>query len=155
MKPNHPFKTWLLNNHVHEDTTVGDLARDVRLDVAFPSTGERRDLRRYLTDVWDAASDFLICFEEAWRLYEPDGSPADNPFTTWLLRLDLRDETPLGNFARDYANIFPLVGDRLWLRGVLQDHLGGSEDDDWADWTLACFDVAWKQYEQCVLEDLL
>ena len=148
-RPQHPFKVWLLANHVHEDTTVGDLARDVRLDPGFPSQGERRDLRRYLTDVWNADSNFLVCFEEAWRLYQPDGSPADHPFVTWLLRRDLRDGTPLGNFARDYSNLLPASGDRLWLRGVLEDQ--GVDDE----YLLTCFDVAWEQYEAHVLGELL
>ncbi len=144
-KPQHPFKTWLLANHVHEDTPVGDVARDVRLDPGFPSTGERRDLRRFFTDVWNADSNFLASFEEAWALYEPDGSPADHPFVTWLLRReDLRADTPLARFARDYADAFPSSGDRAALRAIVEVQF--DPDDDWADWMLTCFDVAWEQY---------
>lgn len=148
-KPQHPFKVWLLDNHVREDTTVGDMAREIRLDPGWPSEGERRDLRRYMERVWHADINFLMCFEEAWRLYEPEGSPADHPFVTWLLRLDLRDGSPLGDFARDYANLLPATGDRLWLLCVLEDLVG---DDPYL---LMCFKVAWEKFEQHILGDLL
>ncbi len=89
----HPFKKWLVQQHGKADTAVGDLARDVRLDPGFPTRGERRDLRNYLAEC-GAESDALVTFEEAWALYEPDGSPADHPFVTWLLRRDLRPTRP-------------------------------------------------------------
>jgi hypothetical protein len=148
-KLQHPFKKWLLANHVHEDTTVGDMAREVRLDPGWPSDGGRRDLRRHMEQVWHADGNFLLCFEEAWRLYEPDGSPADHPFVTWLLRQDLRADTPLSTFARDYANIFPAEGERDGLRAVLAASF--DPDDPWADWMLTSFDMSWERYEQQAL----
>jgi uncharacterized protein YozE (UPF0346 family) len=148
-KPQHPFKAYLLKEHIHEETFVGDLARDVRLDLAFPTEGGRRELRRYLQDAWgahnDALLDALLDLDEAWVLFEPDGSPADHPFTTWLLkRDDRRDDTPLGRFARDYADVFPSAGDRDGLRAALAASF--DSDDPWADWMLTCFDMSWEQY---------
>lgn len=141
----HPFKTWLLANHIDEDTPTGDLARDVQSDSRFPSEGDRQDVRRYLQEGWGAESVFLVCFEETWRLYEPDGSPGDHPFTTWLLRRNLWDNTQLSGFAVAYANIFPATGDRQALRSELEDVAGAYDS-----WELDCFDAAWKLYRpQC------
>ncbi len=144
----HPFKKWLVQQHGKADTAVGDLARDVRLDPGFPTRGERRDLRNYLAEC-GAESDALVTFEEAWALYEPDGSPADHPFVTWLLRRDLRAHTPLSGFARHYSSIFPSSGDRERLRADLEDYVG---DDAWV---LTCFDVAWEQWETHAVGELL
>lgn len=151
----HDFKKWLVKEHVKADTPVGDLARDVRLDLTFPVEGGRRELRRYLQEAWGASPDFLLCFEEAWRLYEPGGSAEEHPFTTWLLRLDLRSDVPLSTFARNYANVFPAEGDRTALRAVLADYLGGDPDDGETIWNLTCFDVAWEQFTQAAAEELL
>ncbi len=144
----HSFKTWLVENHSKADTPVGDLARDVRLDPGFPHQGERRDLRNYLAEC-GVESDWLVSFEEAWRLYQPDGSPADHPFVTWLLRRDLRAHTPLDSFARHYSRVFPGSGDRARLRAELEAYVG---DDEYA---LTCFDVAYERYVQDTLGELL
>jgi hypothetical protein len=143
----HPFKVWLRANHVKEDTPVGDL-RDVQLDAGFPSEGERQDVRRYLKDVWGADTTFLLSFEEAWGLYEPDGSPADHPFVTFLLHRDLRDGTPLSAFAQEYANLLAATGDRATLRKMVEEDLGYDPDDvdPHTSGTLSCFDIAWNQF---------
>jgi hypothetical protein len=151
-RPQHPFEVWLLAHHVDEDTHVGDLARDVRLDPDFPSEGERRDLRRFFEDMGGVDPAVLASFDEAWRLYEPDGSPADHPFATFLLDRDLRDATPLSTFAQEYANLLPTTGDRATLRTMVEHYLGYEPDGDpdevdpHTSWTLTCFDVTWQQF---------
>jgi hypothetical protein len=132
---------WLIENHADADTAIGDVAREVQRDTDIPTEGERRDVRRYLEEEWCAGPDFLVCFEEAWRLYEPSGSPADHPFVTFLLKLDLRSIEPLSMFARGYANLFPPTGDREAMRAVLEEYVG--EEDTW---DLSCFDVAWHKF---------
>ena len=42
------FKTWLLENHLGEDTRIGDLAEDVKQDEEFPVTDEFEDLYYYI-----------------------------------------------------------------------------------------------------------
>lgn len=153
-RPQHDFKKYLIKEHVHEETAVGDLARDVRLDLTFPATGERRDLRRYLDGRDGVCNNALITFEEAWRLYEPDGSPADHPFSTFLLRLDLRDGTPLSTFALRYAGVFSATGDRDALRAELDVYLA-DEDDGERTWQLACFDVAFDNFTSAAAAELL
>jgi uncharacterized protein YozE (UPF0346 family) len=65
---------------------------------------------------------------------------AQRPFVQWLVLHRGKADTPLGDFARDYASELPTTGDRAELRQRLEDM--GSDC-----WTLSCFDVAWDQYE--------
>ncbi len=133
----HPFKTWLLANHADENTPLGDLAGDVRLDPNFPTKGNRQDLLRYVEEVWGASAAFLDCFERAWQLYEPH---AIHPFVLWLRR---QDNAVFATFLADYGDILPATGGREALRAVVEND--DSETNANFD-GLSVFDVAWRQF---------
>jgi hypothetical protein len=70
-------------------------------------------------------------------------------FVKWLVKQHGQDDTPLGNFARDLARSseFPAEGDRADLRESLGRTCSGDA------WVLACFDVAWRQYQPTCATD--
>ena len=72
-----------------------------------------------------------------------------HPFVVWVREHHGKDDTPLGDFARelDRSWEFPTTGDRAKLRDSLED-IGVEE------WVLTCFDEAWAEYEHAQ-EDLL
>jgi hypothetical protein len=65
-----------------------------------------------------------------------------HPFATWLVDRHSKDDTPLGDFARDMRDglDLPASGDGATLR----HHLDYNGCDEWA---LAAFDVAWAMYQ--------
>ncbi len=66
---------------------------------------------------------------------------AQHPFAVWLVKRHGKAQTPLGDFAREFAAVLPSSGDRARLRTSVEYYVGSDE------WPLACFDVAWEQYE--------
>ena len=132
----HPFKAWLLANHVGENTPLGDLAGEVRLDPTFLAKGTRRDLLRYFEEVWGASGAFIDCFEAAWQLYE-----AVHPFVSWLRQ---QDNAVFATFAADYGDLLPATGGREALRAVVENddrELDANKFDG-----LSVFDVAWREF---------
>lgn len=72
----------------------------------------------------------------------PKGSAKRHPFVTWLVEHHGRDETPVGDLARDlrHSPDFPTWGGRADLRGYLYDV--GVET-----WALEAFDQAWTAWK--------
>lgn len=134
----HPFKEWLVANHAGENTPIGDLAGDVRLDPDFPTKGDRRDVLRYFEDVWGASTEFLDCVEAAWQLYEPH---AVHPFVSWLGR---QDNEVFATLAADYGDFLPASGDRETLRAVVENDAREPEADRHDP--VSVFDVSWAQF---------
>ena len=133
----HPFKAWLLANHADENTPIGDLAGEVRLDPNFPTKGNRQDLLRYVEEVWGASAAFLECVEVAWQFYEP----SHHPFVWWLGR---QDNAVFASFLADYVDLFPATGGREALRAVVEND--GREPAANQHDPLSVFDVAWQMF---------
>ncbi len=66
---------------------------------------------------------------------------ARHPFAVWLVKRHGKAQTPLGDFASEFAAVFPSSGDRARMRSAVEYYVGSDE------WPLGCFDVAWEQYE--------
>lgn len=64
------FYVWLIRNHLHNDTPIGDLARDLKSDRRefIRATGYSRN-RTYLT-LRNAAPACIDAFDAAWMEYE-------------------------------------------------------------------------------------
>ena len=60
------FKTWLLENHIGQDTRIGDLARDVKQDGTFPSTDVFEDLYDYILDKPGSCYEANVALMEAY-----------------------------------------------------------------------------------------
>lgn len=60
------------------------------------------------------------------------------------------EKTPLGIFAREFGPVLPSSGDRAALLAAVEAH-AGDEDDERA-YQLACFSVAWRQYQPTCAE---
>lgn len=78
------FRHWL-TGHAHDDTPLGDLARDVARDRDLPpELTQRQDWRRYLCEQ-HACDQALATLECAWDVYErgepcgDDAAPARGP----------------------------------------------------------------------------
>jgi uncharacterized protein YozE (UPF0346 family) len=131
----HPFKAWLIEHHAGENTQLGDLAGDVRLDSNFPTEGSAQDLLGHLEETRGASTAFLNRFVEAWRLYL---APSAHPFVHWL-RSDTQDNPVLATFANDCGDLLPATGGRKVLRAVLEADEGETDS-----WNLSCFEAAWQ-----------
>ncbi len=68
----HSFATWLVENHGKDDTPLGDLAREVA--PKLPATGDCAKLRYHL---YCTADEWLVAFDLAWALYDPNCSYSD------------------------------------------------------------------------------
>ncbi len=64
-----------------------------------------------------------------------------HPFVPWMVARHGKDDTPLGDFARELNRSweFPRSGDHAELREFLSN-MGCDE------WVLACFDVGWGHW---------
>ena len=64
------FYSWIIQNHLHDDTPVGDLARDMKADKRWylKATGYNRN-RTFLT-LLHAAPACIDAFEATWLEYE-------------------------------------------------------------------------------------
>ena len=60
------FKTWLLENHLGEDTRIGDLAEDVKQDEEFPVTDVFMGLYNYILDKPGSCYEATIALMEAY-----------------------------------------------------------------------------------------
>ncbi len=65
---------------------------------------------------------------------------ARHPFAVWLVKRHGKAQTPLGDFASEFAAVFPSSGDRARLRRSVEYYVSD-------EWVLTCFDVAWEQWE--------
>lgn len=136
------FVAWLLDKYWTEPTPTGDLVREFA-DVLADSN-DRGVLRRSIQYYVGSESWALDCFDAAYDEYDPPPPPVVHPFVAWLREHHgHEDDTPLGNFARELeAADLPLSADRNELRALLD-----YEDEDDYVLALACFEVAWEQYE--------
>ncbi len=66
---------------------------------------------------------------------------ARHPFAVWLVKRHGKAQTPLGDFASEFAAVFPSSGDRARLRTSVEYYVGSES------WALDAFDVAWEQWE--------
>lgn len=64
------FYGWMIQNHIHDNTPIGDLARDMKSDQQefIRAIGYNRN-RIYLT-LRNAAPKCIDAFDTAWREYE-------------------------------------------------------------------------------------
>lgn len=60
------FKTWLLENHLGQDTRIGDLARDVKRDGTFPATDDFWHLAGYILNSPGSCQDAVIALMDAY-----------------------------------------------------------------------------------------
>lgn len=67
------FYTWMMKKHLRTQAPIGDLARDMQGDKAFPHDGSRDEIRSYLESC-DACSECMYVFEKAWKKYEREGN---------------------------------------------------------------------------------
>ncbi len=66
---------------------------------------------------------------------------AQRPFVQWLVLHHGKADTPIGDFAREFAHELPSNASRAELRHRVEYLTGGDF------WPLDVFDVAWDMYE--------
>lgn len=66
------FKQWILQ-FVNEDSPIGDLARDNKIDTNFPDSNSYEDLYHYLF-LQNASYLCLESFDKAWQLFKSQHS---------------------------------------------------------------------------------
>lgn len=142
----HPFVEWVIAAHSKANNPAGDFATEIAL--SLPATGTHAELRDQL--YWTVPQWALTTFDILWDDYQrtllAESRAADrHAFAVWLLAQHGEADTPLGIFARHYADTFPATGDRAELRAGLAAALE-AVDDGTTSWNLACFDEAWRQF---------
>lgn len=146
MTDQHPFVAWVLAAHSKANNPAGDFTNEIAL--GLPATGTHEELRDQL--YWTVPEWALHTFDILWDDYQRtlwiESKAADqHAFAAWLREQHGGADTPLGIFARDHSNDFPATGDRAELRAALQAAVGGVLTP-YAEWTLGCFDEAWRQF---------
>ncbi|PJO45145.1 YozE family protein [Lysinibacillus xylanilyticus] len=68
------FKQWILQ-YINEDSPIGDLARDNKVDPKFPDSNSYEELYSYLFSQ-NASHLCLQSFEKAWQLYKSTATNA-------------------------------------------------------------------------------
>lgn len=65
------FRDYMLAKHIDRDDPVGDLARDIEKDPAFPDavSSSKKDIKEYLDDRSDGWESLMAVFEESWKKY--------------------------------------------------------------------------------------
>lgn len=115
------FKTWI-QQYINEESPIGDLARDNKLDPKFPDSNSYDTLYSYLLSQ-NASYLCLQSFEKAWKLYKNGG--IEMTFKNWLLNCS--DYGKYGWLTVEIENdkSFPDTNDYLEMSNYLVEKNAG------------------------------